>query len=315
MTRRFLSYLPLQRLRGAAGRSPATDPADRREEELLHARAAQAHDHLRHAPRHPADGRQGFLLRDRAAVGHRPGHRLRALRRPSDGRHRLGQPARERRRAHRRRLRQARAAISTSATSSTCRSSTSSTIRASPSASSTRSPAPSARAANGWSPSPRSRCRSSRCMMRRSFGVAGNNYATPRSAASRARGLAGGRRRRHPAGRRHRGGLQAPARRSRRSRRAARRDQRPHRERARPDRPAQPLPDGGDDRSARHPPAGSANGSPTPTGSWPSPRGWCRARCSSGLRSSRRRERSFTLKHSDVRVTIRTWGTQQGRNK
>ena len=70
-----------------------------------------------------------------------------------------------------------------------------------------------------------------------------------------ARGVAGGRRRRHPAGRRHRGGVQAPARRIGRSRGAACRDQRPHRERARPDRPAQPLRDRGDDRSARHPPA------------------------------------------------------------
>ena len=56
-------------------------------------------------------------------------------------------------------------------------------------------------------------------LMRRSFGVAGNNYATPRSAAVGAGGLAGGRRRRHPARGRHRGGLQAPARRGGRSRR------------------------------------------------------------------------------------------------
>ncbi len=71
-----------------------------------------------------------------------------------------------------------------------------------------------------------------------------------------------------------------------RPRGTARRDQRPHRERARPDRPAQPLRDRGDDRPARHPPAGSATGSPTPTGSWRSRRGWCRARCSSGRRSA-----------------------------
>ena len=93
-------------------------------------------------------------------------------------------------------------------------------------------------------------------LMRRSFGVAGNNYATPRRQPSRAGGVAGRRRRRHPARGRHRGGLQAPAGRGRRPGRAARRDQRPHRERARPDRPAQPVPDRGDDRPARHPPLG-----------------------------------------------------------
>ncbi len=83
-------------------------------------------------------------------------------------------------------------------------------------------------------------------LMRRSFGVAGNNYATPAAPAVGAGRVAGRRRRRHPARGRHRGRLQAPARRSRRPRRAARRAQRPHRERPRPDRPAQPVPDRGD---------------------------------------------------------------------
>ena len=123
-------------------------------------------------------------------------------------------------------------------------------------------------------------------LMRRSFGVAGNNYATPTRGGLGARGVAGGRRRRHPAGGRHRGGVQAPARRGGRSRRAARRDQRPHRERARPDRPAQPVPDRGDDRPARHPPAGLRVGRRRLPDRRASPRGWCRARCSSGLRST-----------------------------
>ena len=91
-------------------------------------------------------------------------------------------------------------------------------------------------------------------LMRRSFGVAGNNQATPDPAPERAGDVAGGRRRRHPAGRRDRGGVQAPARRGRGSGGAARRAGRPHRERPRPDRPAQQVPDRGADRSPRHPP-------------------------------------------------------------
>ena len=253
-----LPVLPaVERLRGAAGAAARPErPAGPPRRGAVHAHPAQAHDDVRRAPGHPADGRRGLVLRDRAAVGHRPGHRLRALQRPSDGRHRLGQPARQRRRAHRRRLRQADAATSTCATCSTCRCSTSSTTRASPSASSTRSPARSARAASGWSPSPRSSVPIFTVLMRRSFGVAGNNYATPQAAAVGARGVAGRRRRRHPARGRHRGGVQAPARRGRGSRGAARRAQRPHRERARPGRPAEPVPDRGDDRPARHPAAG-----------------------------------------------------------
>ena len=93
-------------------------------------------------------------------------------------------------------------------------------------------------------------------LMRRSFGVAGNNYATPRSAASvRVAWPAA-----DVGGIPPEGGIEAAYKRQLaevgRSRRAARRDQRPHRERARADRPAQPLRDRGDDRSARHPPAG-----------------------------------------------------------
>ena len=78
-TRRFLSYLPssvyeappvttIRRSRRPP-RGGAADPGP-----------AQAHDDVRRAPGDPAAGRQGLVLRDRAAVGHRPGHRLRALR-------------------------------------------------------------------------------------------------------------------------------------------------------------------------------------------------------------------------------------------
>ena len=263
------------RLRGAAGcahdrsrrppRGGAADPG-----------AAQAHDHLRRAARDPADGRQGLLLRDRAAVGHRPGHGLRAHGRPPDGRDRLGQPARERRRADRRRLRQAPPPPRP--------------VRPLPPAdpqpgrqpglrrraSSTRSPAPSARAANGWWPSPRFRVPIFTVLMRRSFGVAGNNYATPRSAASvRVAWPAS-----DVGGIPPEGGIEAAYKRqlaeAGRSRRAPRRDQRPHRERARPDRPAQPLPDRGDDRSARHPPAGLRVGGRRLPDRGPARRGWCR---------------------------------------
>ena len=106
MTRRFLSYLPSS-VYEAPPVAPTTDPADRREEELftLVPRKRTTTFDMRRAIRLMAD--KDSLLRDRAAVGHRPDRRLRALRRPSDGRHRLGQPARQRRRADRRRLRQA----------------------------------------------------------------------------------------------------------------------------------------------------------------------------------------------------------------
>ena len=100
-------------------------------------------------------------------------------------------------------------------------------------------------------------------LMRRSFGVAGNNQATPMREPSDPGDVAGGRRRRHPAGGRHRGGVQAPAGRGRGPGRAAGRAQRPHRERPGPDRPAQPVPDRGDDRSRATPAATSASGSST----------------------------------------------------
>ena len=123
-------------------------------------------------------------------------------------------------------------------------------------------------------------------LMRRSFGVAGNNYATPRSAASvRVAWPAA-----DVGGIPPEGGIEAAYKRQLaevgRSRRAARRDQRPHRERARPDRPAQPLRDRGDDRSARHPPAGLRMDRRRLPDRRASPRGWCRARCSSGRRTT-----------------------------
>ncbi len=98
-------------------------------------------------------------------------------------------------------------------------------------------------------------------IMRRSFGVAGNNYATPRVAPLSASGVAVGRCRRHSTGRRHRSGVQTSARREFRSARAARRIDGAHRKRARPGRSAVALSDGRDDRSARYAHASSASGS------------------------------------------------------
>ncbi len=110
MTRRFLSYLPPSVYEAPPVLPPnPDDPAGSPRRGAAHADPAQAHHHLRRARSHPADGRQGLVLRDRPAVGHRPGHRLRALQRPPDGRDRLRQPPRQRRRADRRRLRQAQA--------------------------------------------------------------------------------------------------------------------------------------------------------------------------------------------------------------
>jgi hypothetical protein len=146
--RRFLSYLPSSVYEAPPALAPdPADPIDRREEELFASCRASAPPPSTSAAPSP-DGRQGLVLRDRPAVGHRPGHRLRPLRRPSGGRHRLRQPARQRRRADRRRLRQAappprRLRPLPPADPEPVDS------PASPSASSTRSPAPSARAASG----------------------------------------------------------------------------------------------------------------------------------------------------------------------
>ena len=89
-------------------------------------------------------------------------------------------------------------------------------------------------------------------IMRRSFGVAGNNLRNATQRRQCAGRVARRRCRRHSAGRRHRGRLQAPARRGRRPRSAAGRDQCAHRKRARAYRSAQPIPDGRNDRSARY---------------------------------------------------------------
>ena len=76
MTKRVPVVPAVERVRGAARASPRpTDPTDRREEELLTHRPAQAHDDVRHAPRDRADGRPRLVLRDRRAVGHRSGRR------------------------------------------------------------------------------------------------------------------------------------------------------------------------------------------------------------------------------------------------
>jgi acetyl-CoA carboxylase carboxyltransferase component len=88
-------------------------------------------------------------------------------------------------------------------------------------------------------------------LMRRSFGVAGNNFATPLARASvRVAWPAA-----DVGGIPPEGGIEAAYKRQlakRPTRRVACRDQRAHRERARTDRAAQPLPDRRDDRSARH---------------------------------------------------------------
>ena len=86
-------------------------------------------------------------------------------------------------------------------------------------------------------------------IMRRSFGVAGNNYATPKSRHPRAGGRA------RPAAD---VGIPPKARIDGYSAKLAEAaDPAARRLRSAPgaDRPAEPLPDGGDDRPARHPPA------------------------------------------------------------
>ena len=108
-TRRFLSLPAVERLRGAAGAGAQPTTGRPPRGGAAHPGAAQAHRDVRRAPRDPADRRHRQLLRDRAAVGHRPGHRLHPPRRPSGRRDRLRQPPRERRRADGGRLRQAQA--------------------------------------------------------------------------------------------------------------------------------------------------------------------------------------------------------------
>ena len=237
-TKRFLSYLPssvfepppvLRARRERPGR-PARRGA-------VHHRAAQADDHLRHAPRHPPDGRQGLVLRDRPVVGHGPDRWPRPHERLSDGGAGLRQPTRERRRADRRRLRQAHPHARR--------------LRPLPPADPEpmRQPGlcrgPGARA-HGHDPEGRRvddrlgagdhadlhRHHAPQLRRRR------QQLRDPAQRRARPRGLARRRRRRHSARGRHRSRLPPPARRSRRPRRAARRDQRPDRERARPDRPA-----------------------------------------------------------------------------
>jgi hypothetical protein len=83
MARRFLSYLPVSVYEAPPVLAPnPDDPAGPARRRALHPGPAQAHHHLRHAPRHRADGRPRLVLRDRPAVGHRSGHRLRAHQRP-----------------------------------------------------------------------------------------------------------------------------------------------------------------------------------------------------------------------------------------
>jgi hypothetical protein len=199
-----------------------------------------------------ADGRPWLVLRRSGRCGAPTRSPASCASTATPRRHRLGQPARQRRRAHRRRLRKLTRhldlcdlfhipvlnLVDNPGFRGRLEHEMAGTIRA---------------AASGWSPSRRSRVPIFTVLMRRSFGVAGNNYATPRVEPSvrvawPAADVGG-----IPPEGWHRGGLQAPARRGRGSRRAARRDQRPHRKRPGPHRPAIEVPDGGDDRSARHP--------------------------------------------------------------
>ena len=104
-------------------------------------------------------------------------------------------------------------------------------------------------------------------IMRRSFGVAGNNYATPAQPASHARVV-------WPAadvgGIPPEGGIEAAYKRQLAEAAdpaALRAEINARIESARgPDRPAEPLPDGGDDRPARHPPLGLRMARETPPG-------------------------------------------------
>ena len=91
-------------------------------------------------------------------------------------------------------------------------------------------------------------------LMRRSFGVAGNNYATPRAQPSMRVVWPAADTRRNPARRRHRSRLQTPTRPGRGSPGPARRADGPNRKRPRPGGSAVALPDRRDDRSERHPP-------------------------------------------------------------
>ena len=94
--------------------------------------------------------------------------------------------------------------------------------------------------------------------------------------------MAGGRRRRHPAGRRDRGGLQGQLAEAEDPVAAAGRDQRPHRERPRPDRAAQQVPDRGADRPPRHLPLHLRVGRAGVQGGRPRRPGSSRDPCSSG---------------------------------
>ena len=162
LTRRFLSYLPSSVYETPpVAPTRSDDPPDRRDEELftLIPRKRTTTFDVRKAIRLMAD--KVLVLRSRPAVGNGPGNRVRAFQRPPRGRHRLGQPTRERRRVDGGRVQQAdpppRPLRSLPRPGPEPRRQP----RVRRRASNTRSPARSAAAASGWWRSRRSPCRSS----------------------------------------------------------------------------------------------------------------------------------------------------------
>ena len=203
-----LSLLPAgQRLRGAAGAAGGRS-AEPARGSAVRSGAAPAHRHLRHAPGDSAAGGPRLLLRDRAVVGHRSDHRLRALQRPPAGRHRLRQPARQRRRTDCGRLPQAHAAPGPvrSVPSAGAEPGGQPRLRRRPGARDHRHHPARRRVDGGLRPNPGADLHGAdAAQLRRRW----QQLRHPGGAALGAGGLAGGRRRRHSAGGRHRGGVQA----------------------------------------------------------------------------------------------------------
>ena len=229
MTKRFLSYLPSSVYEAPPVVAP-TDPADRREEELLTIipRKRTTTFDVRRVIELLAD--RGSWFEIGGAVGHRSGRRAGPLRRPSGRRHRIRQPPHQRRRPDRRRLRQAdppprRVRPVPPADPQPHRQPR---LHRRPRARAGRHDPQGRRVDGGHGPGAGADVLGAdAAQLRRRRQQPGDADPAP----ERAGDVAGGRRRRHPAGGRHRGGLQAPARRGRGSGGAARRAGGPHRER------------------------------------------------------------------------------------
>ena len=236
MTRRFLSYLPSSVYEAPPVLPPdPADPPDRREDELvtLIPRKRTTTFDVRRAielmadrgsffemgPLWGTDQVSGFVRFD--------GHPV--------GRHRLRQPPRQRRRPHRRRLHQAdppprpvRPVPPAGAQPGRQPG-----LRRGPRARDRRHHPPGRRVDGGLRPGQRADLHRGHAAQLRG---GRQQLRHPAEHAVGAGGLAGGRRRRHPARGRHRGGLQAPAGRGGRPRRPAGRAGGPHRERPGPGR-------------------------------------------------------------------------------